>query len=385
MTDNSDTTTGASQHDTGRRNFLKKGGMLASAGGVAAASSTLGMPAIASERREWRMVTAWPKGFPGVGTNAERVAQLITEMSDGRLTVTVHGAGEVVPAMEVFDAVSSGTVEMGHDASFHHMGKNPIFALFTTIPFGLVGNEYAGWLLHGGGMELWDEAYAEFGLKPFMACNTGTQMFGWFREPIETVQDLRGLKFRTPGLGAAVMSQLGATVVQMPVGELFQAMQSGTVDACELVSPFNDIAIGIQQVAKNYYAPGVIEGSTIVNAVVNREKFNELPRDLQQIVRTACLQGYTDSWAEYTYKNAPAMRKLTQEHGVQLRRVPEEILRAMGDASNKVLTEMRDDGDELTRRIFDSYLSARGGMKAYTSIAEQGFLNARSLDYDYPS
>lgn len=365
----------------GRRTFIK--GSAAGAGGATAYA--LASPAIAKGRHEWRMATAWPKGFPGVGTNAERIAQLIDEMSDGQLKISVHGAGEIVPALQVFDAVSSGTVEMGHDASFHHMSKNEVFALFTTIPFGLVGNEYAGWLLHGGGMELWEEAYAEFGLKPFMACNTGTQMFGWFREPIETVEDLKRMKFRTPGLGAAVMQELGVTVVQLPVGELFQAMQSGTVDACELVSPFNDIAIGIQQVAKNYYAPGVIEGSTIVNAVVNSEAFDSLPPNLQQIVRAACLQGYTDSWAEYTMKNPPAMRKLISEHDVQLRRVPDEILTAMGDASGDVLSRMRSEGDDLTKRIFDSYLDARRGLKSYTSIAEQGFLNARSLDYNYIS
>jgi TRAP-type mannitol/chloroaromatic compound transport system substrate-binding protein len=367
-----------------RRSFLKGAAVTAAVG---AASVAVGgrAPAIAQGRLEWRMVTSWPKGLPGVGTGAERLAQRITEMSDGRLTIKVYAAGELVPALECFGAVSSGAAEMGHDASYYHLGKHRACAFFTAVPFGLTANEMSAWVNYGGGQELWDELYAGFNLKGFQAGNTGTQMLGWYRKEIASVDDYKGLKLRMPGLGGEVMKRLGATVVVVPGGEIFQALQSGTVDGAEWIGPYNDLSLGLYQGAKFYYGPGFHEPGAVLQLMVNKQKYDALPKDLQRIIAVAAQASHDDQWAEYTIRNGEAMKTLQEKHGVKVIRASNELLTAFGNASGEVMAEERDKADDIGRRIIASFLAARAQVIPYTRIGEQAFTNARALAYKYIS
>ncbi len=361
-----------------RRSFLTTAG----AAGVAAAASSFPKPAISQGRMEWRMVTSWPKGLPGVGTGAQRIADRITAMSDGRLTVRLFAAGELVPALQVFDAVSDGTADMGHDASYYHTSKKEVIAFYTTFPWGLTAGELSGWIHYGGGQALWDELYAPFNLKGFAAGNTGTQMLGWFREEINSIDDIKGLKFRTPGNGGRVMTKLGATVVSLPGGEIFAALQSGAIDATEWIGPYNDLSFGFYQVAKYYYSPGYHEPASGLELVVNKEKYDALPSDLQTIVSAAAREANDAIYSEYVANSGPALRTLVSEHGVIIKKVPDDVLIAMGEAANEVLNEVRDQ-DDLSRRIVDSYLAYRADVVPWTRIGEQQFLNSRGLPFPH--
>ena len=237
---------------------------------------------------KWKMVTTWPKNFPGLGTGANKLAQLITEMSGGRIKVKVYGAKELVPAFEVFDAVSRGTAEMGHGASYYWKGKSEAAQFFSAVPFGLNAQEMNAWLYYGGGMELWQELYAPFNLIPAAAGNTGVQMGGWFNKEIKSVADLKGLKMRIPGLGGEVLKRAGGTPVSLPGGEIYTSLQSGAIDATEFVGPYNDLAFGLYKAAKHYYYPGWHEPGTTLEAMMNKKAFEALPKDLQSIVLNAC-------------------------------------------------------------------------------------------------
>ena len=242
-----------------RRDIVRGAGLAAAAAGLAAcAPRTAGGPASgdSSLRLQWKMVTSWPTNFPGLGTGAAKLAETITQASGGRLTVKVYGAGELVPAFEVFDAVSRGTAEMGHSAAYYWKGKAAAAPFFCAVPFGLNAQEMNGWLYNGGGLELWRELYAPFGLVPFPAGNTGVQLAGWFRKPLATLEDLKGLKMRIPGLGGEVMARVGATPVNLPGAEIFSSLQSGAIDAAEWVGPYNDLAFGLHRAAKYCYYPG---------------------------------------------------------------------------------------------------------------------------------
>ena len=364
-----------------RRSFLTA----ATATGVAvAAASSLPKPAISQGLIEWRMVTSWPKGFPGLGTGAERVAQRITDMSDGRLRVQVFGGGELVPALQVFDGVAGGTAEMGHDASYYHLGKSPATAFYTAVPFGMTAAELNAWVHWGGGQELWDELYAPFGLKGFLAGNTGVQMGGWFRKEIKSVDDLKDLKFRMPGMGGQVLQRLGTTVVLLPGGEIFPALQSGAIDGTEWVGPYNDLAFGFYKVAKFYYWPGFHEPGSGLQLTVNKAQYDALPKDLRQIVEAAALAENDVMLAEFNSRSGPALQTLVRTHGVQLRQMPRDVLLAIGEESGKLMEETIEGGDAITKKIGRSFLKARSEALAWTRIADQAYTNARLLPFRYP-
>ncbi|MFW6041786.1 MAG: TRAP transporter substrate-binding protein [Guyparkeria sp.] len=324
----------------------------------------------------WKMVTTWPKNFPGLGTGANNIAQYINEMSGGRLVVNVFGAGEVVPALEVFDAVKSGTAEMGHGAAYYWQGKMPAAAFFAAMPFGLTANEMNGWLHYGDGIELWEELYAPHGIIPRPAGNTGPQMGGWFRKPIESLDDFKGLKMRLPGIGGEVLRKLGVSVVNTPGGELFQALDDGTIDAAEWVGPFNDLAFGFHRAAKYYYAPGWQEPSATMEALINREAYEALPEDLQQIVEGAIRMAAGEMLAEFSARNNRALKTLTEEHGVELRYFSEEIMEALFEQSNEVLAEITEE-DEFAKRVFESMTDYRRDVAGWTEGSEFTFLQAR--------
>jgi TRAP-type mannitol/chloroaromatic compound transport system substrate-binding protein len=324
----------------------------------------------------WKMVTSWPKNFPGLGTAPERFSKLVDEMSAGRLTVKVYGAGELVPALQVFDAVSQGTAELGHSGAYYWKGKVPAAQFFTTVPFGLTAQEMNGWIYYGGGLELWQEIYAPFNLIPLAAGNTGVQMAGWFNKEINSVDDLKGLKMRIPGLGGEVLKRAGGTPVTLPGGELFTSLQTGAIDATEWVGPYNDLAFGLYKAAKYYYYPGWHEPGSMMELMVNKPAFESLPKDLQAIVTTAAKAINIDMLAEYTARNNAALTELVDKHGVDVRELPADVLDKLRILSEEVVAEAAN-ADPASKKVYDSYIKYRDSVVKYHSISEQSFINAR--------
>src|SRR6218665_1910435 len=269
-----------------RREFFKSASV-ATIG--AAAATTLAAPAIAQESYNWRMVTTWPKNFPGLGVGAQRLADRITAASGGRLTIQVFAAGEMVPGLQALDAVIDGSAEMSPGTPYYWQNKSQGLSFFTGVPFGMTSRELTAWVRYLGGQELWDKIYDQFGLQGFLSGDTGTQAGGWFRKELTGLADIQGLRFRTPGLGGQVWAKLGAAVTNLAAGEIFAALQAGTLDAAEFVGPYNDLALGFHQIAKNYYFPSFVEPGLATEITVNKAKFLELPEDLQEIVKV-CAQ-----------------------------------------------------------------------------------------------
>jgi len=327
---------------------------------------------------EWKMVTTWPKNFPGLGTGANNLAKLITEMSGGRMEVKVYGAKELVGAFEIFDAVSRGTAEMGHGASYYWKGKSEAVQFFAAVPFGLTAQEMNGWFYHGGGMELWSEIYADFGLVPTAAGNTGVQMGGWFNKEINNVTDLEGLKMRIPGLGGEVLKRAGGTPVLLPGGEIFPSLQSGAIDATEWVGPYNDMAFGLYKAAKYYYYPGWHEPGTALECFVNKKALEALPKDLQSIVLNAAKVANLDMLADFTARNNAALQTLVTEHGVELRQFPDEVLIKLKGFSDEVVAEVAEK-DPLSKKVYESFRKFRDQAIAWHNVSERAYLNARSL------
>lgn len=352
--------------------------LLVACGGAPDATNNASSEAAPQTQLQWKMVTTWPKNFPGLGTGANYMAEAITRMSGGRLTVKVYGANELVGALEVFDAVSRGTAEMGHGAGYYWKGKTPAAQFFTAVPFGMNAQEMAGWLYYGGGMVLWEEVYAPFGILPLAAGNTGTQMGGWFNKEINSINDLQGLKMRIPGLGGEVLKRAGGVPVLVPGGEIFPSLQTGAIDATEWVGPYNDLAFGLHKAAKFYYYPGWQEPGPVLEAIVNKEAFDTLPEDLKAIVREAAKATYTDMLANYTAENNRALRTLVEEHGVQVRRFPEDVILRLRALSDQVLDEEAAQ-DPLTQRVYDSFKAFNRQVVNWHNISERALFEARDL------
>ena len=335
-----------------------------------------GSGAVDAKVYEWKMVTTWPKNLPGLGTAPERLADRLRVMSNGRLDIKVYGAGELVPALEVFDAVSQGTAQMGHGAAYYWRGKNPATAMFATVPFGMNAQEMNGWLHYGGGMALWRELYAQFNLVPFAAGNSGVQMAGWFNKEINSIDDLQGLRMRIPGIGGEVLARAGGVPVILPGGEIFTALQTGAIDATEWVGPYNDLAFSLHTAAKYYYYPGWHEPGPILEAIVNQQAWDSLPPDLQAMVETATQAINEDLLSEFTARNNAALETLINEHGVELRRLPDDVIAALQAASAEVVAEIGE-ADPLAKRIYDSYMAYFAEVRRYHAISEQAYLNVR--------
>jgi TRAP-type mannitol/chloroaromatic compound transport system substrate-binding protein len=370
-----------------RRYFLGRlgrGALLAGAGLAAACKpqQQAAQPVAAAGGKafkpvKWKMVTTWPKNFPGLGTGANYLAETITAMSGGRIEVKVYGANELVPPFEVFDAVSRGTAQLGHGSAYYWKGKSEAAQFFSAVPFGLTADEMNAWLYHGGGMQLWEETYAPFGLIPTASGNTGVQMAGWFNREINSLEDLKGLKMRIPGLGGEVLARAGGVPVSLPGGELFTSLQSGAIDATEWVGPYNDLAFGLYKAAKYYYYPGWHEPGTTLECMVNKQAFEALPEDLQTIVRNASRVANQDMLAEYNARNNQALKTLVDEHNVELRPLPDEVLQRLKTLSDEVVAEVAAK-DEQSRRVYEAFQAFREQVLAWDRISTRAYLNARA-------
>jgi TRAP-type mannitol/chloroaromatic compound transport system substrate-binding protein len=362
-----------------RRNFV--GGLALAAGAAAcsrrgpAGSDTAGHY---DQTFEWNMVTSWPPGLPGAGAGAANLAKRVEKASNGRLKIRVFAGGELVPALEVFDAVSRGTVQMGHDASYYHRGKVPAAQYFTTAPFGLNANEMNAWLYYGDGLKLWRELYEPFNLVPFPAGQTGVQMAGWFNREINSVADLRGLKMRIPGLGGEVMQRAGVVQVTVPGSEIFTSLQTGVIDAAEWIGPYNDVSLGLHKAARYYYYPGWHEPGSLLQCIVNKQAWDSLPPDLQEILASVCQAVNLDMQAEYNYGNAMALDQLSKDPNVEIRPLPDDVLALLHRITLEVAEEMSA-RNEATRRIQQSFNEFLEKSAANQAISEQAFLSKRHL------
>src|SRR5476649_1294308 len=331
---------------TTRRNFIGAG---------AAAAGVIAAPAVArAQTVKWRMVTSWPKRLPGPGMSAERIAERVRTLSGGRIDISVFAAGEVVPAFEVLDAVGNGVADIGHSAAFYWQGKMPASAFFTTVPFGLTPSEHVAWVEAGGGQALWDELYAPFGVKPFMGGNTGVCMGGWFRREVASLNDLRGLKVRSLGLGGEVYRRLGATPQTTPQAEILTSLQSGVIDGAEFVGPGTDIALGLYRVAPFYYYPGFNKPNGTGECIVALKSWDALPDDLKAIVAHACAAEANFALAEIERLNAQALATLLNEHGVKLTAFPDDLVTAARKQAGDVLGELGTRG-AIAGKVHDSY------------------------------
>ena len=370
--------------NTTRRHFLARGGTLAAGAATLAAgcnpkSATDNTAAVRADKTyEWKMLTSWPPDFPGLGTGANRLAEMIGVMSNGRMRIKVYGGNELVPPLEVFDAVSAGTAEMGHAAAYYWKGKAPAAQFFGAVPFGMTADEVNGWLYYGGGLALWQELYAPFNLTVFPAGNTGVQMGGWFNKEIFSIEDLKGLRMRIPGLGGEALRRAGGTPVELPGAELFTALQTGTIDATEWVGPYNDLAFGLYRAARYYYYPGWHEPGPTLELTVNRDAWDDLNDDLKAIVETAARAVNLDMYAEYTARNQSALTQLVEQHQVKLRRFPNDVLAALKRASEAVLNDLAA-SDPMSAKVYESYADFKKAVTAYTGITEEAYLAARKL------
>lgn len=351
-----------------RRSFIQHAG-------IAGITASMAAPAFAQGRQELRMVTSWPKNFPGLGTGAQRIADRITALSGGRITVKVYAAGELVPAFEVFDAVASGTADIYHSAEYYFQGKHKALNLFTCVPLGLLSLEHTSWIYQGGGQQLWDKLSAGFGIKPFLVGSSGTQTAGWFRKEIRNTEDLKGLKYRMPGLGGEMWRRLGVNVVALPGAEIFPALQAGTIDAAEFAGPWYDLAFGFHKITKNYYFPTMVEGGSAYSMGMNAKIWNALSAADKQMIEAVAGQEHAFSAAESNYNNARALEVLRKQHGVKVVKLPDAVVAAMGKAAEEVLSLVAEDA--LGKEILAAYIKTREEQRPWSAMAEAAYVHAR--------
>jgi TRAP-type mannitol/chloroaromatic compound transport system substrate-binding protein len=349
-----------------RRQFL-------TAAGVGAAATVVAAPAIAQSMPEvkWRLTSAFPKSLDTIYGAAEVFAKYVGEATDGKFQIQPFAAGEIVGTFQAVDAVGTGTVEMAHTASYYYVGKDPTFALGTAIPFGLNPRQMNAWLYHGGGMDLLNEFYAKHNIYALPAGNTGVQMGGWFRKEIKTVQDLQGLKMRIGGLAGQVLQKLGAVPQQIAGGDIYPALERGTIDAAEWVGPYDDEKLGFNKVAPFYYYPGWWEGGPTLHVMFNLSKWNELPKHYKAAATAAAAYANVDMQAKYDARNPAALRKLVGG-GAQLRPFPNEMLEASFKASNELYDEISSKNADW-KKIYESYRNFRTEQYLWFQVAEYSF------------
>ncbi len=353
-----------------RRSFLTTSAV----GGAAAAASTLAAPAYAQGKRTLTMVTTWGRGLAGVFDAAQRVADSITEMTDGDLNVEIKAAGELVGAFEVFDAVTSGQADMYHGADYYFVGQHPSYAFYTAVPFGMTAQELANWYYHDGGMELHDQLGGIFGLKSFLAGNTGAQAGGWFNSEIKSAEDFNGLKFRMPGLGGKALGKLGASVQNIPGAEVYQALSSGAIDGTEWIGPWADEKAGFQEITKIYYTSGFHEPGAGLSVATNRDVFDSLSPAHQKVIEIACAECHQWNLAQFLSENGSALQRL-QAGGVKTLEFPDDVWDAFGKASAEVHAENM--GDSIYKETYDSVMASMKASSGWLTKSEGAYRSQR--------
>lgn len=362
--------------DIKRRGFLKKGSLAVLAGSAGVMASCARQEKEKSinvnfnNTYKWKMVTTWPPNFPVLGEGCKLVAKWIETMSGGRMEVEVYGGGELIPSLEVFDAVSSGAVEMGSGSGYYWAGKIPAAQFFSSVPFGMNAQQMNAWVINAGGNDLWNEIYAPFNLIAVPGGNTGVQAGGWYNREINTVADLNGLKMRIPGLGAKVLNKAGGTPMLVAGGELFTNLERGVIDATEWIGPYHDYKMGFHKVAKYYYYPGWHEPGTILEMIFNKDKLNELPTDLQEIIKTACYRLNQWMLTEFEAKNSLYLSKLVDEEKVDVRRFSDEVLQTLKSLSREVIEELIST-DLLSKKVFGHFNAFRQKMVPWSNMSEK--------------
>ncbi len=355
-----------------RRQFITAATVGATA---AAASSVIASPAIAqsSPSIKWRLSSAFPQSLDILWNSSEIFAKAVSEMSDGKFQIQPFPTGEIVGTAQALDAAINGTVEMIHTANYYYVGKDPTFSLMTAQPFGLNTRQLNAWFQAGGGNEMIDTFLKKFGLVGLVGGNTGTQMGGWFRKEIKTLEDMKGLKMRIPGMGGEILSKLGVLPQQIPPSDIYPSLERGTIDAVEFVGPYDDEKLGFVKVAPYYYYPGWWEGSASLHFMINQAKFNELPKNYQAMLRNAAAYVNVDMTAKYDARNPGALRRLVGS-GAQLRPFSQEIMEASFKAAHEVFAEISAKNADF-KKVIDSITAFRGEEYLWFQVAEYSFDN----------
>lgn len=335
-------------------------------------------PAIRRKKTRLTMTTTWPKDLPGLGAAANRVAERVGQLSDGQIEIQVYAAGELVPAFEAFDAVASGNADMYHAADYYWQSKSKAFNFFTAVPMGMTAAEAMGWIDFGGGQELWEELSGQYGIIAFQGANTGHQMGGWFRKEINSLDDFRGLKMRIPGLGGDVIRALGGAAEALPGNEIYQALQTGRIDATEWVGPWNDYFLGFHREAKYHYGPGFHEPGSVLAVGINRRKWDSLTPTEQAIIRSVCSEVNHLSVGEFTYQNGVYLEKLVNEENIELRQFPEDVMSRVQEIAADIRSDAGSGGD-LERRIYESFEDGLKKMRDWAAISDGPYHAAREL------
>lgn len=359
-----------------RREFFKKGSTAAIIGssslifGCNSQQTGEGPAIISNKKFNWNLVTSWPPHFPVMGEGVDRMAAQIDTMSGGRLKIQVYGGGEIVPPLEVFDAVSQGSAQMGHSAAYYWGGKVPAGQFFTAVPFGMNAQQMYSWLYFGGGLELWEEAYAPFNLLPIPAGTTGMQMGGWFNKKINSAADLKGLKMRIPGFGGKVVAKAGGSPIQSAAGEIYTNLERGVIDAAEWVGPYHDYLMGFHRIAKYCYYPGWHEPGPILELMVNKLAWESLPQDLQAIVRTAATNLNVQMISEFESQNYTYLKKIREESKATVLKFPDEVLKTLKKYSDEVIEELIA-SDAMSAKTYESFSSFQKNIAGWAEVSEK--------------
>ncbi|MDF1696007.1 MAG: TRAP transporter substrate-binding protein [Saprospiraceae bacterium] len=359
-----------------RKKFLKSAAILGMGAGFLSScsnkdtSSDIAAPSlITTKKYKWKMVTTWPPNFPVVGTGAVKYSEWVNEMTNGQVEIKVYGGGTLVPALEVFDAVTSGASEMGSGASYYWAGKNPSLQFFTTVPFGMNAQQMNSWLYAGGGMELWRELYAKYNLVPFAGGNTGVQMAGWFNKEINTLEDFKGLKMRIPGLGGKVLQEVGGTPVLSAGSEIYTNLERGVIDATEWIGPYHDYLMGFHDIAKYYYSPGWHETGSNLEIIINKRLYDGLPKSIQSILEAAAYRLNAWALAEFEAKNNEYLQKIIKESDVEIRQLNSEVLEGLFQVREKIINDLVNK-DADSKRVYASYSKFQKDITDWSKFSE---------------